>query len=98
MTPEGDNFYHWLHYHRLTEPQLKNCVARAESPQEYSPRSRYDVYEYARKKFHEIHCLLLNPPADLPSAAYIAEMKAQKLLKYLAERLREFRKDSTIHR
>jgi hypothetical protein len=71
--------------HRLTQPKLTAFFDRVEDQQEYDPCSKYEGYEYALKKLHESQCLILDPPADLPSAAALAGDKTQELLAYLEE-------------
>jgi hypothetical protein len=59
---------------------------------------KYELYEYAFNKLNEIMYLILNPPADLPSAASVAGMIAQELLEFLVAQKQPFPDDSTIDR
>lgn len=90
--------HQFRHRHGLTEPKLKRFLDRAETRQEYCHRSKDDVYEYALRKLNEIKRLILNPPADLPSAAVIAKKEAEALLEYLEEKQRDSLHDSVIKR
>jgi hypothetical protein len=81
-----------------TKPKLKAFIDRAEAQQEYDPHLKYELYEYALNKLNEIMYLILNPPADLPSAAFIADMKAQELLEFLEAQKQHSPDDSTIDR
>ncbi len=69
--------------HRLTKPQLKILLDRAKSPQEQYPSSMDDFHQHALAELIDIRCILLNPPADLPSAAKAAEKQTLELLNKL---------------
>jgi hypothetical protein len=91
---EGDNFYHFLYYHKLTEPQLRSLFEHAEKPQEeYSHRD--DFFEDVSKKIISITLRISHPLADLPSVA-VARVELCELRKSLEEKQRVFGPDSTM--
>jgi hypothetical protein len=47
--PEGDNFYHWLYYHLLTEPQFRPLFERAEARKKNIP-TRMTSLRMSQKK------------------------------------------------
>jgi hypothetical protein len=95
---EGDNFYHWQHYHGWTETQLRDFFDSVEALQEDVPPPNYEDYKHDLKEFHEVEALILNPDphVDLPSAAKIANKRVKKLLKSLEDQKKASPKDSTI--
>jgi hypothetical protein len=84
--------------HGQTKPKLRAFFDCADAQQEYGPHLKYELYEYALTKLNEIMCLILNPPADLPSAASIAGMIAQELVEFLEAQKQPTPDDSTINR
>jgi hypothetical protein len=79
---EGDNFYHFLFYHDLTEPKLQPLFDHIETLQEeYTHRD--DFHEGALDYVNDIMRSLLNPPDDIPSAAITTRKRASSLLNKL---------------
>jgi hypothetical protein len=93
---EKNRLSRYLSYHSLTKPKLRAFFDHADAQQEYDFSLKYEGYEYALTKLNEIKYLILNPPADLPSAAQIAHNKVEKLLEYLLHKKRDAPGDSTI--
>jgi hypothetical protein len=81
-----DNYYQFLYYHRLTEPQLKPLVERAKSLQEQYPSSMDDFHQSALDELNEIKRTMLNPPPDLLSTAKAAKQQTLPLLTRLTRR------------
>ncbi len=94
---EGDNFYHWLYNHCLTDNQLKPLFENAEIPQEEYPH-KDDFAEDAAKKIEGVKELIIHPPGRLPDAAVIAREKNESVRKSLEERQQNYGPDPTITR
>jgi hypothetical protein len=96
---EEDNFYHFLYYHRLTEPKLKPLLDHSEIIQEeYACLDDFhqdDFHQDAVVKIDGIKWLIIQPPDDLPSAADTAKKKLRKLLTFLVNHPWDSRHAST---
>ena len=58
-----DNYYHWLHDHGLTEPQLRRNSNYAHALRELWPAARDDQHDLALNKFQDIMGLFLYDPS-----------------------------------